>query len=75
VTNAKTWDDFRHAGLLWFVNRMLHLFGWAIVVRVDDNDKTIEVYPARVDYFGFSEEADDEHLTKFKAALKKDFEP
>lgn len=75
MTNAKTWDDFRRAGMLWFVNRMLHLFGWAIIVTTDDNDKVVEVYPARVDFFGYPEYVDEEFFSKFKAALKKDFEP
>lgn len=30
--NRKTWEEFRESGMLWWVNRMLHLLGWAIVV-------------------------------------------
>ena len=38
---AKSWDEFRKAGMLWFVNRMLHLVGWAMVVDVDDKNKAL----------------------------------
>lgn len=51
----KTWDEFRETGLLWFINSILHLFGWAIVVS-KDGDKQ-EVYPARVEFRGFSLES------------------
>jgi len=49
------WDEFRNAGLLWFVNRTLHLCGWAIVVVTDDDDRVTDVYPAKVRFRGFSE--------------------
>lgn len=35
MINKKTWDEFRATGLLWLVNTILHVFGWAIVVDVD----------------------------------------
>lgn len=34
---------------------ILHTFGWAIVVEMD-NGKITEVYPARVKFRGFNEE-------------------
>lgn len=51
----KTWDEFRETGLLWFINTILHLFGWAIVVEIENN-KVVDAYPARVRFRGFSEE-------------------
>jgi hypothetical protein len=30
-----TWKEFRRSGLLWWINRSLHLFGWAIAVEVE----------------------------------------
>jgi hypothetical protein len=54
MVNKKTWDEFRQAGLLWFINSILHTFGWAIVVDLDDaTDKVTGVYPARVKFRGF----------------------
>ena len=52
----KSWDEFRDNGLLWFINTILHMFGWAIVVEID-NGEVINVYPARVTFRGFSEES------------------
>ena len=52
----KTWTEFREIGLLWFINTILHMFGWAIVVEVD-NGEVINAYPARVAFRGFSEES------------------
>lgn len=50
----KTWDEFRETGLLWFINTILHLFGWAIVVEIED-EKVVKAYPARTSFRGFDE--------------------
>ena len=47
MIKKKTWEEFRKTGLLWFVNVIIHVFGWAIVVEVEDG-KIIDSYPARV---------------------------
>lgn len=57
---AKTWQEFRESGLLWWVNRSLHLFGWAIVVETDDDVVAEVAYPARVDYRGFPRENEEQ---------------
>jgi hypothetical protein len=61
--DRKSWDEFRKTGLLQFVNALLHVFGWAICVKVDYDKDTetetsgvLECYPARVKFRGFSEE-------------------
>jgi hypothetical protein len=46
----RTWEEFRKLGLLWFINRILHVFGWVIVVDPSDGS----AYPARCEYRGFS---------------------
>ena len=56
MIKRKSWDEFRNAKLLWWVNRSLHWFGWSIVVEADESGKVVEVYPAKVDFTGFSEE-------------------
>lgn len=55
MIERKTWEEFRNSKLLWFMNTILHTFGWAIVIDVD-NGKIVDVYPARVKFRGFSEE-------------------
>lgn len=55
TVKRKTWDEFRASGLLWFINRLLHVWGWAIVVTTDEQDRVTEAYPAMVDYRGFDE--------------------
>lgn len=70
MVREATWDDFRAAGLLWWVNRGIHLFGWAIVCETGEDGKVGRVYPARVDCRGFSrakEEAGYEKLTEHLA--------
>lgn len=54
MIKKKTWEEFRKTGLLWFVNAIIHVFGWAIVVEVEDG-KIIDSYPARVKFRGFDE--------------------
>lgn len=64
----KTWKEFRESGLLWFVNTILHLFGWAIVVYTNDNGDIENVSPARVSWRGFSVESNEKgykSVTKF----------
>lgn len=65
VTEA-SWEEFREAGLLWWINRGLHLFGWAIVVDVDQNDasKVLRVYPARCTFRGFAGESEERGFRK-----------
>lgn len=66
--DKKDWKEFRDSGLLWFINTILHLFGWAIVIEKLENDEIVNVYPARVDFRGFSEARNTkgyEQVTKF----------
>lgn len=53
----KTWDEFRGTGLFRFMNAFLHIFGWSIVLEADDDGNITKVYPARVTYRGFNEQA------------------
>lgn len=64
MMNKKTWKEFRESGLLQFVNSILHMFGWSIVVEIDDNGDIINVYPARVKFRGFSEQLNTEGYQK-----------
>ena len=64
-----SWEQFRKSGLLWFVNSILHLFGWAIVMRMADG-KVTNVYPVRVPYRGFSENDNTDGYAKVTKYLK-----
>lgn len=57
----KTWKEFQQSGLLWWINMILHTFGWAIVTN------GTEAYPARVKFRGFKEE----HNTEGYQAVSK----
>lgn len=52
MVDKKTWREFRDSGFLWWINMILHTFGWAIVLQTD-NGKIINAYPVRVKYRGF----------------------
>lgn len=56
MVEKKTWKEFRESGFLWWINMILHTFGWAIVLDVEDNGSISDAYPARVKYRGFGEE-------------------
>ena len=75
----KTWEEFRSSKLLWFVNRTLHLFGWAIIVELDQDGHANNAYPARVTYRGFDEDTEEDgfvgltkHLAENIEELQKD---
>lgn len=50
----KSWKEFADSGLLWWINMLLHTFGWSIVTEYE-NGTIKNVYPARVKYRGFQE--------------------
>ena len=71
MIDQRTWKEFQEAGLLWWINRILHTFGWAIVFVVEGSGEISDVYPARVKFRGFDakdEEAGFIALTKRIAA-------
>ena len=59
----KTWEEFRSVGLLWWINRQLHLFGWGIVVELQGN-VIQSVFPARVSFRGFNSELESANFVK-----------
>lgn len=72
MVTKKTWQEFRNTGLLWWINRTLHLFGWAIAFSFDDDTgELIEVYPVRCKFRGFGQEADDEGYTQVSEYLSE----
>lgn len=59
----RTWEEFKDSQLLWWVNRSLHLFGWAIALKQNEDGK-LEAFPAKVKFRGFSLEREDEGFIK-----------
>ena len=55
MVNRKDWQEFRDVGLLWWINMILHTFGWAIVYELGNDQEITNVYPDRVKFRGFSE--------------------
>lgn len=72
MIEKKSWKDFRSTGLLWWINTLLHTFGWAIVVSMDSETKEIiEVYPARVKFRGFSQSSIEEGYRNVSKYMKE----
>ena len=69
----KSWEEFRSTGLLWWINMILHTFGWAICCEFDGN-KIIEAYPARVKYRGFDAEINDKGYRQISKYLEENAE-
>ena len=64
MIERKSWEEFRNAGLLWWINMILHTFGWAITVDL------IDCYPARVKFRGFGEENNTEGYQKVSQYMR-----
>jgi len=72
----KDWNEFRDIGLLWFINRILHLFGWAICIDFEDVPNKIikEVYPARCKFRGFDYEDENKGFINVSSYLKENID-
>ena len=83
IVNAKkmeeiSWEEFRDSGMIWFINRMLHIFGLSIIYTFE-NSKIVRVFPARVKIRGFDADIESSgfisvtnYLDKNISALKKE---
>lgn len=69
MIERKSWEEFRNAGLLWWINMILHTFGWAITVDLKDG-KITDCYPARVKFRGFGEENNTEGYQKVSQYMR-----
>lgn len=63
MINKKEWSEFRSTGLVLIINQILHIFGWALVFEIENNEVK-SVYPARVKFRGFDNESTDEAYKK-----------
>ena len=74
MITKKTWEEFRKSGLLWWINQILHTFGWAIVVEVEEDGTITNCYPARVRFRGFDEKSNTEGYIKVSQYMKDNAE-
>lgn len=70
MVEKRTWEEFMDFGMLWWVNMILHTFGWAICLDVEDDGSILDVYPARVKFRGFSEKINTEGYQKVSQYMK-----
>lgn len=73
MINKKTWKEFKESGLLWFINTILHTFGWAIVFEME-NDEVTNVYPARIKFRGFDENTIEKGYQNISKYMKENAE-
>ena len=74
MIDKKSWDEFRNSGMLWFVNMILHTFGWSICVEVNETNNVIDCYPARVKFRGFSTECNTKGYIAISEYLKNNID-
>ena len=74
MVEKKTWQEFRDSGMLWWINMVLHTFGWAVVVAVDDDKNIISAYPARVKFRGFDEKSNTKGYKNVSKYMKENAE-
>jgi hypothetical protein len=60
--------------MLWWVNRALHLFGWALVAVVETDGSVSSMYPARTVFRGFSMAEETEGFTALTKHLQQNAE-
>ena len=70
MVEKKTWKEFRDAGFLWWINMILHTFGWAICIDIDNGEIT-DVYPSRVKYRGFIKSCNTDGYIKVSKYMKE----
>lgn len=73
MVEEKSWSEFQEAGLLWWINMLLHTFGWAIVLDIQDGNIK-RVYPARVRFRGFGEKDNTDGYRKISSFMQANAE-
>lgn len=74
MIDEKTLEEFQSTGLLLFINQILHVFGWALVLEVDDDGNFIRVFPARTKFRGFDQKSVSKSYIKISKYIKKNSE-
>lgn len=73
MIESKTWKEFRSTGLAFFINQILHAFGWCIVFNME-NGEVKSVFPARTKYRGFDNRSTSESYAKISKYMKEEAE-
>jgi hypothetical protein len=73
MVTKKEWSEFRSTGLVLIINQILHIFGWALVFEIE-NDEIKNVYPARVKFRGFDNESTSEAYKKLSEYMVENAE-
>lgn len=63
------WLEFRETGLFLFINSFLHIFGYVIVMEMEEG-KVLRVYPAKTSFRGFSEENTEKAYNQIEKYMK-----
>lgn len=71
MVNPRAWQEFRNTGLFWWINMILHTFGWSIVMDMEKDGTITKVYPARVKFRGFDLKSNDEGYQKVSEYMKE----
>lgn len=74
MVKEKDWKEFRDSGMLWWVNMILHTFGWSLVCEISDDGEILNVYPARVKFRGFDEKSNTDGYIKVSKFMKENAE-
>ena len=69
--NPRAWQEFRNTGLFWWINMILHTFGWSIVMGIEKDGTITKVYPARVKFRGFDSKSNDEGYQRVSEYMKE----
>jgi len=72
LNRRHSWSELRETGVLWWVNRSIHIFGWVIIVATDDEtDEVVDVYPARTEWRGFDYDAEERGHRRLTAWMRR----
>lgn len=74
MVDKRTWKELRDTGMLWWINMILHTFGWAIVMDIEEDGEITNCYPARVKFRGFGEKNNTEGYIKVSKYLVENAE-
>lgn len=75
MLKEKGWLEFRNTGLLWFINSILHLFGWCIAIDIDSaTGEFLKAYPARTMFRGFASGDNSDGYVKVSEYLKQNID-
>lgn len=67
------WDEFYESGMLWMVNRTLHIFGWSIVLQYEDDGSVSRAWPSRTKWKGFGQETNEAGYARVESWLQRLF--